>query len=101
RTHAGDDGTLLRGNPLAVAEDWLDRRGEEIADEEHAYIEASIARRGEEERQNKEALARERKRLSETAAAQTRTARLQRRARWALAGVAGVVAIGLGFGLWQ
>ena len=43
--HPEDDGTLLRGGALAVAEEWLQRRGDEISDEERAYINASTALR--------------------------------------------------------
>jgi tetratricopeptide (TPR) repeat protein len=45
RENPGDPGTLLRGGALAVAEDWLQRRREEVSDEERAYIAASVASR--------------------------------------------------------
>jgi WD40 repeat protein len=45
RKEPEDDGTLLRGGPLAAAEDWLARRGDELNDEERDYIEASIGLR--------------------------------------------------------
>lgn len=54
RSAPGDDDTLLRGGPLAVAEGWLGRRHSDLNDHEKAYIEASIARR-ETERQIREA----------------------------------------------
>jgi hypothetical protein len=53
RNSPGDDDTLLRGGPLAVAEGWLGRRHSDLSDHEKAYIETSIARR-ETERQKAE-----------------------------------------------
>jgi tetratricopeptide (TPR) repeat protein len=41
----GDHGALLRGGALAVAEDWVQRRRDELSDEERAYIAASAALR--------------------------------------------------------
>jgi hypothetical protein len=38
-----DDGTLLRGGPLAVAEDWVARREIDLNREETAFIAASVA----------------------------------------------------------
>jgi WD40 repeat protein len=51
--------------------------------------------------QEAEVLAREEARLAEITTAQVRTARMQHRARWALAGVAVAVAIGASAVLWQ
>ena len=101
RTHPEDEGTLLRGGTLAVAEDWLGRRGDEISKEERSFVEASIALREAARRQEEEALAREHARLAETAAAQARTARLQRIAMGALAGIGVLVLVMLGNALWQ
>jgi formylglycine-generating enzyme required for sulfatase activity len=42
RKHPDDDGTLMRGGPLRIAEDWLQRRGEELADDERGYIDCSL-----------------------------------------------------------
>ena len=36
-----DEGTLLRGGPLAVAEDWIVRRGEDLNEEERSFVGAS------------------------------------------------------------
>jgi WD40 repeat protein len=96
-----DQGTLLRGGPLAVAEDWLGRRGDELSEEERTYIEASIALREAVRHQEEEALAREHARLAEIATAQARTARIQRIAMGALAGVGLLVLAMLGNVLWQ
>jgi hypothetical protein len=41
--HPEDDGTLLRGGPLSVAEDWLGRRRGELSAQEQAYVDTSIA----------------------------------------------------------
>jgi hypothetical protein len=40
-----DADTLLRGRPLVVAEDWLQRRPEDFSDDERSYIEAGLALR--------------------------------------------------------
>jgi hypothetical protein len=56
RAHPGDSGTLLRGGQLAVAEEWRGRRGDELSDDERAFIEASLALREAEKRHEKEAL---------------------------------------------
>jgi hypothetical protein len=42
RAHPADEGTLLRGGPLAVAEDWVTRRGDELSEKEKAFITASL-----------------------------------------------------------
>jgi WD40 repeat protein len=101
RAHPEDQGTLLRGGRLAVAEDWLGRRGDELSGEERSYIEAGIALREALRRQEEAALAREHARLAEIAAAQARTARIQRVARGALGGVAILMLAVLGNVLWQ
>jgi len=41
----GDEGTLLRGGPLAGAEVWLGQRRDELNDDERAYIGAGVALR--------------------------------------------------------
>jgi len=40
-----DDGTLLRGAPLVEAEEWLERRREELSTEEREFIEGGVRRR--------------------------------------------------------
>src|SRR5262245_60299105 len=92
-----------RGSRLAEAQALAARGGDwerEIAPA-RAYLAACLAREAAEREEKEAALAREQARLAEIAAAQTRTAHLQRRARWALAAIAVVVALGLGAGVWQ
>jgi formylglycine-generating enzyme required for sulfatase activity/KaiC/GvpD/RAD55 family RecA-like ATPase len=43
RSNRMDKGALLRGGPLAEAERWRDERGQDLADDERTYIEASSA----------------------------------------------------------
>ena len=43
RANPKDDGTLLRGGPLAIATDWVWQREDAINEEEKAYIAASVA----------------------------------------------------------
>ncbi|MEC4815990.1 MAG: CHAT domain-containing protein, partial [Scytonema sp. PMC 1069.18] len=50
-----DDGALLRGAPLAVAEDWLKQRGAEVREAQRWFIEKSVALR-ERERKQKQRL---------------------------------------------
>ncbi|MBN1145638.1 MAG: hypothetical protein JXA78_00170 [Anaerolineales bacterium] len=45
RESGEDEGALLRGGPLVEAEGWLARRGEELSQDEVAYIQAGIALR--------------------------------------------------------
>ncbi len=65
------------------------------------YLAACQAREAAEREEKEAALAREQARLAEIAAAQSRTAHMQRRARWTLAAMAAVVVLGLGAGAWQ
>jgi WD40 repeat protein/TPR repeat protein len=96
-----DEGTLLRGGPLAVAEDWIGRRSGEVNEEEKAFVAASAATRDEENRRAEEDLKREESRLTEMGAAQAKTARAQRGARWALGAVAAVIVVASGIFYWQ
>jgi WD40 repeat protein len=92
-----------RGSRLAEAQALAARGGDwerEIAPA-RAYLAACQAREAAEREEKEAALAREQARLAEIAAAQTRTAHLQRRARWTLAAMAVVVVLGLGAGVWQ
>jgi len=73
-----DEGTLLRGGPLVVADDWLGRRPDEFSEEERTFVAASVKFRETERDRENRAQARERARLAEIAAGQRRTARLQR-----------------------
>ena len=52
-----DDGALLRGAPLAVAEDWLQQRGGEVSKPQRRFIEKGVELR-ERERKQKERLRR-------------------------------------------
>jgi WD40 repeat protein len=101
RAQPEDQGTLLRGGPLAIAEALLNQRGAELSKEERVFIEASIALREVARRAEEEALAREHARLAEVATAQARTARLQRIARRALAGVGILILAMLGYVVWE
>ncbi len=101
RAQPEDQGTLLRGGPLAIAEALLHQRGAELSQEERTFIEASIALREVARREEEEALAREHARLAEVATAQARTARLQRIARRALGGVGILILAMLGYVVWQ
>ena len=42
RKHPQDEGTLLRGGPLTVAEEWLQRRRDEVSENERNYIDLSV-----------------------------------------------------------
>ena len=121
RSDPGDRDTLLRGTPLAVAEDWLARRQDEFSDEEKAYIRAGITFR-EAERQKEEEgrqaelrrqqqlaeaaqrLAEEQRLRAETAhqlaAAQMRARKAQTRRFFWMSAV-GLVALFLGSIIWQ
>uniref|UniRef100_UPI0039C72C90 NACHT and WD repeat domain-containing protein n=1 Tax=Scytonema sp. PCC 10023 TaxID=1680591 RepID=UPI0039C72C90 len=46
-----DSGALLRGVPLAVAEDWLHKRADEMTQEERDFIQASAQQRDREKQQ--------------------------------------------------
>jgi hypothetical protein len=50
KVHPEDDGTLLRGSPLAVAEEWLSRRGKEFSGIEKEYVTRSVQLRDLEQR---------------------------------------------------
>jgi hypothetical protein len=73
RNHPEDDGMLLRGGALAAAEDWVQRRREEISDEEQAYIAASVALRDAIWRREEEARANLRLALDQAVARQLAT----------------------------
>jgi formylglycine-generating enzyme required for sulfatase activity len=76
RRHPEDDGTLLRGRSLKVAEEWLLGRSDEINENERAYIEASIALREEVRRRDEEAVRREEGRKAEIRAIQRQKRRM-------------------------
>jgi WD40 repeat protein len=101
RKSPSDAGTLLRGGPLAVAEEWIARRGDDLNEEEKAFAAVSVALRDTEKRRAEEELRREQERLGEIATAQTKTARAQGRMRWALGAVAAVIIVAAGLFYWQ
>jgi WD40 repeat protein len=91
-TDPSDEGALLRGSMLAQAEDWIDRRGEDLSLVERSFIEASIALRRRAELEKEAARQAEIKRQQELAeAARSISIEQRRRARVAVAGV--IVAI--------
>jgi hypothetical protein len=87
-TNPSDDGTLLRGGPLAVAEDWVARRGSELNPEEAAFITASIALRDADKLRAEQDLKQKQMQVDEMAIAQKKTANAQKITRWALGGFA-------------
>jgi hypothetical protein len=115
RANRNDEGTLLRGGPLAVAEDWVLKRGGEINDEEKAFVAAGLAQRDAERQRAENELEERQTRLEQVARAQEDTARAQRemaeaqaetasaqrQMRWALVAVASAVAFAGFFVYWQ
>ena len=114
RVSPDDEGTLLRGGPLAVAEEWAARRGADLNEEEKAFISKGIEFRDAETRKADAELQEKQARLKEVAEAQGKTAqaqqeraaaqekteqaldeasRAQQRARWALGTIAGVIVL--------
>jgi len=63
RENPADEGTLLRGGPLKVAEEWVGRRGGELNEEEKAFVAASAELVDVEKRRAEGELNRERARL--------------------------------------
>ena len=56
RTNPADDGTFLRGGPLAIAQEWLAKRANEINDQERSFVATSARFRDEEKRRTNEEL---------------------------------------------
>jgi hypothetical protein len=75
RKSPGNEGTLLRGGPLAVAEDWVARRGDDLNQEEKGFITACVASRDVEKRRAESDLELRQAQVKEIADAQRRTAR--------------------------
>jgi WD40 repeat protein len=110
-----DEGTLLRGGPLAVAEDWLAKRGNDLNQEEKAFVVASVALRDVEKLRAEEDLQARQAQLKEVAdaqektahaqqeteAAQEKTTRAQQWARRALGATAVVIIVAAGLFYWQ
>ena len=89
-----DDGTLLRGGALSIAEDWLNRRRDDLNSDELNFVEASFSLRTEEARKQAEERQADLDRERERAQSAQKLASLQQgRARVAVAGT--VAAIGL------
>jgi hypothetical protein len=88
---------LWQAERLIAVDAFRQRLGEKGV----AYLVACRAREEAERISKEEALAREEARLAEIAAAQGRTARLQRMRTWALAAVGAVVLLGIGGVSWQ
>ena len=115
RANPSDPGTLLRGGPLVVAEDWFARRGDDLNQEEKGFITACASSRDAEKRRAEEALKERQAQLKEVADAQEKTAlaqqeravaqekttRAQRWTRWALTAIAAIIAITAGLFYWQ
>ena len=120
RKSPSDEGTLLRGGPLAVAEDWVARRGDDLNEEEKAFVAKSVELRDAELRKAEAELQERQARLKEVAEAQEKTeqaqlerataqekteqalretSRAQQRARWALSSIAAVIFLA-GGALW-
>jgi energy-coupling factor transporter ATP-binding protein EcfA2 len=56
RANPSDDGTLLRGGPLAVAEEWVARRGNELTDVEMVFVTSGVELRETEQQREREDL---------------------------------------------
>ena len=78
RKSPSDEGTLLRGGFLAVAEDWVARRGDDLNEEEKALVAKSLELRDDEKRKAEAELQEKQARLKEVADAQEKTAQAQR-----------------------
>jgi WD40 repeat protein len=96
RANPADDGTLLRGGPLVVAEEWVAKRGGEVNKEEKAFVAASVALRDSERRRAEEESQREQTRQNEIADAKARTAQAQRLERRLKIGALAAVVVALG-----
>ena len=79
RAHPSDDGTMLRGGTLAVADEWVARRGNDLATDEKAFVAKSIELRDAEKRRAEAELEEKEARLREVAKAQEKTEQVQRR----------------------
>jgi hypothetical protein len=119
RANPTDEGTLLRGGPLAAAEEWIARQGDDLNDEESSFVASSVTRRDAEKQRAEEDLKKEQERLAEIATAQERWGRAeqerlsavagaqekrawaQRRVRRALMAVAFVIVVSGIFVWWQ
>jgi hypothetical protein len=95
---------LLRGDELIAAKTWLKAQPQYAPEPPlltHEFIKASEDNEVARENATRRALEERAHLLSETETAQARTARLQKRAQWALAIIAALVVIGIGAVSWQ
>jgi hypothetical protein len=74
RKFPGDAGTLLRGGPLAVAEEWVDGREDELNEEERNFVARSLELRDAEKRRAETELQEKQAQLAEVAEVQASTA---------------------------
>ena len=72
-----DEGTLLLGGPLGVAEEWLEKRRDDLNSMERAYIAASLENKEARRRREQDVFNQERMRLAEIETARKRTRALQ------------------------
>lgn len=77
RKSPSDDGTLLRGGPLVVAEEWVGRRGEDLNEEEKAFVSKGIEYRDVEKRKADAELLERQAHLKEVAEAQEKITQAQ------------------------
>jgi WD40 repeat protein len=97
-----DEGAFLRGGALAQAEEFLARRGDELSDEEKAYIDACSKARLAREASLKEEQERRLRDAERIAEEQKKVASAQKRAKWltivvSAATVVIVAAVGLAY----
>jgi hypothetical protein len=79
--HPTDEGAMLRGGSLALAEDWIARREGELSNDEKALVRASIDLRDTEKRREVENFRQKQMQVDAMADAQKKTAGAQQRAR--------------------
>ncbi|MBO0754991.1 MAG: TIR domain-containing protein, partial [Bradyrhizobiaceae bacterium] len=95
---------LLSGSDIVAAKAWAAGRPQgqpEPTALQRDFIRASEDAEADRENATRRALEERARLLTETETAQARTARLQQRARWALAVIAALVVIGVGVVSWQ
>jgi hypothetical protein len=68
RANKTDDGTLLRGGPLALAERWTAEREEDLNEDEKKFVAESTKLRQDEQKRIKDDLEREQERITSTVA---------------------------------
>jgi WD40 repeat protein len=101
---AYDEGALLRGAPLAEAENWLNKRRPDLNEAECDFIRASLALRARRQAEREARLQRELEMEKQRAEEQTQSAnrlRLRNRVITAVGGVALVLAVVAGLFGWQ